>query len=200
VIYYSRSKLLKNKIMENFLNEARRLAYDEVQKTGMPVKLHVDLATEVGKRIAKELGANVEIVEAGTLLMDCLIGQALKEGCPDKHISMSLKKANELLNKSSLSEEEKENIRYCVLEHHGSKKFYSIESEICCNADCYRFISVKGFFFALRYLRDMSFVDLITLLSKKVDEKWNVVSLDLVKKEITPEYKILLEVLKSLKI
>jgi hypothetical protein len=39
--------------MKNFLIEARKLAYSEVKKTGMPVKLHVDLAVETAKKLAK---------------------------------------------------------------------------------------------------------------------------------------------------
>lgn len=184
--------------MENFLIEARKLAYSEVEKTGMPVKFHVDLATEVGKELAKDLGANVDIVEAGTLLMDCLIGQVFKENRQNEHVKMSLEKANELLNNSSLLEEEKENIRHCILEHHGASKFYSLESEIVCNADCYRFTSIKGFIFAVKYLRDMPFNNLIKLLNEKVNEKWNAITLDIVKKELISEHQIIIKILESL--
>lgn len=184
--------------MEDFIIEARELAYREVEKTNMPVRAHVDLATEVGKRLAKELGANVDIVEAGTLLMDCLIGQALRENPPKEHTKMSLEKTNDLLNNSSLPEEEKENIRHCVMEHHGVDKFYSLESEICCNADCYRFISIKGFSFAMRYLRGMPFKDLVALLNEKANEKWNAISLSVVKKELTPQHEVILQMLKDL--
>lgn len=184
--------------MDKFLEEAKKLAYNEVEKTGMPVKQHVDLATEKGKEIAKKLGANVNIVEAGTFLMDCLIGQALKENRPKEHIQMSLERTNELLDASKLTEDEKENIRHCVLEHHGVEKFYSLESEICCNADCYRFVSIKGFLFYIRNGRDMSFEDLVKFLKLKVEEKWNAISLDYVKKELEPEHKIIVQILENL--
>lgn len=185
--------------MKDFLKQARKLAYDEVEKTGIPLRLHVDLACEVGKRLAKELGADVDIVEAGVLLMDCLIGRAIQAGKLEDHVKMSLGGANKLLNKSSLSDEEKENIRHCVLEHHGASKFYSLESEICCNADYYRFTSVLGFSYGLRYLRDMPFKDLVGLLAKKVEEKWNLLSLDICKKELGPQHKILTDLLGVLK-
>ena len=185
--------------MEDFLNEARKLAYSESEKTKMPVKLHIDLATEKGISLAKNLGANEKIVEAGTLLMDCALGQALKENRREDHVTMSADKANELLSKFSLTEEEKENIRHCVLEHHGAEKFYSLESEICCNADCYRFASTRGFFSYVKDSRDMSFEDLVVLLKNKADEKWNAISIDMVKKELEPEYKLIVEILKHLK-
>ena len=185
--------------MKDFLKQARKLAYDEIEKTGMPLKLHVDLSCETAKRLAKELGANIDVIEAGTLLMDCLIGQALKEGRLQDHVQMSLDRANELLEQFPLSDEDKENIRHCISEHHGVDKFYSLESEICCNADCYRFISIKGFSYAMRYLREMPFKDLIELLSKKVDEKWSALSLDVCKKELVSQHELLESLLNKLK-
>lgn len=184
--------------MKNFLQQAKKLAYDEVERTGMPLKLHVDLACEVAKRLAKELGANADIVEVGTLLMDCMIGEAIKEGKLSEHVQMSLDKANELLEKSSLSNEEKENVRHCITEHHGVSKFYSLESEICANADCYRFTSTQGFAYAMRYLREMPFEDLLKLLRNKVNEKWGVLSLDICKNELEGQHQTLDDLLSSL--
>jgi hypothetical protein len=184
--------------MEEFLIEARKLAYSEIEKTEVPAKAQADFAVETGKSLAKELVANIDIVEAGTLLMDCMLGQAIKENRSNEHVKMSLEKTNELLNQSSLSEQKKENIRHCVLEHHGVSKFYSPESEIVCNADCFKFVSIKGFCITLRYTRNMSFEDLIKLLIPKVDEKWNAISLDTVKNELEPQHQVILEILKVL--
>lgn len=184
--------------MEEFLIEARNLAYSESEKTGTPVKLHIDLATEAGKRLAGELGANVEIVEAGTLLMDCALGEALKENKQKEHVRMSLEKANNLMDKYSLAEIDKENIRNCILQHHGAKEFYSLESEICCNADCYRFVSIQGFIFAVRYLREMPFDYLVNKLNEKVVEKWKNITLTRVRDELMADYSMILDILKKI--
>ena len=181
--------------MEDFLIEARKLAYSEIEKTGIPAKMQADFTMEMGKQLAQKLGADVNMVEAGTLLMDCKVGQAVDENRQKEHVQMALEKVEELLEKSSLSEKEKENIRHCVLEHHGVSKFFSLESEICCNADCYKFTSIKGFIVTLRYTRDMPFENLILLLRNKVDEKWNALSLDVCKKELTSQHKIIIEML-----
>jgi hypothetical protein len=185
--------------MEKLLKQAADLAYGEVEKTGIPLKLHVDLARETGKRLAVKLGAHQDIVEAGTLLMDCVIGQAIKEGRLQDHVQMSLTKANEILDKSTLEDANKENIRHCISEHHGVKKFYSLESEICCNADCYRFLSIKGFTYAIRYLREMPFYELVDLLDHKVAEKWGILSLDICKAELTPQHQLIQNLLTQLK-
>ncbi len=184
--------------MEDFLIEARKLAYSETDKNDTPPVPILNLSTNKGKEIAQKLGANVDIVEAGTLLMDCALGRALKENRREEHVKMSLDLANELLIKSTINEDEKENIRRCILQHHGVDKFYSLESEICCNADCYRFISLKGFIMQARYGRDMSFEEMVELFKEKVDEKWNAISIPFVREELSPQHKIILEMLKVL--
>ncbi len=170
--------------MDDFIKIARDFAYSEVEKTGMPLKQHIDLSCEKAKNIAKELNANEQIVEIGTLLMDCVIGTAIKENRLKEHIDMCFEKTNELLEKSDLSEEDKKNIRHCVLEHHGTDNFYSIESEICCNADCYRFASIEGFFYTVRFLRDMPLDDFKKLLRNKFDEKRDALTLDFCENEL----------------
>lgn len=181
--------------MKKFLETARKFGYAEAERTGVPLRQHVDLAADVGKRLARELSASEGVVGIGTLLMDCMIGQALKEGRLQDHVRMSLDKTNKLLETSGLSEEDKENIRHCVSDHHGADKFYSLESEICCNADCYRFTSVKGFMYAVRFMREMTFEDLINLLENKVEEKWNLVSLETCRKELKPEHETITKLL-----
>ncbi|MFC1622228.1 hypothetical protein ACFL13_02530 [Patescibacteria group bacterium] len=184
--------------MKEFIKTARELAYSEVERTGMPLKQHIDLSCEKAKQLANELGANVDIVEASTLLMDSVIGTAIQEGRISEHVNMCLEKANELLEQSELDDKTKENIRYCVSEHHGVDKFYSLESEICCNADCFRFASTKGFFYTVRFLRDMPIDDFIKLLRNKFDEKKNALTLDTCKQELKDELVIIDEFISKL--
>ncbi len=184
--------------MKKLIKAAHKFAYEEQEKTNMPIKKHMKLATEVGLNLAKKLNANAEIVEIGTLMMDCLIGKAIKEGRLNEHIQMSYDRTEKFLNSYSLKESLKENILYCIKEHHGVEKFHSIESEICCNADCYRFVSIKGFTYTIRYIREMEFSDLTELLDRKVEEKWNALSLEICKEELEPQYNIIKQFLKKL--
>jgi len=185
--------------MEDFLKRAKDFALSEQKRTSMPLLQHIELSNSAGRRIAKKLGANIGIVTAGTYLMDCMIGEALKQDRLEDHVEMSAKKAKELMLDTDLTIKDKENIEKCVLEHHGVSKFYSLESEICCNADCYRFISIKGFSYALRFLRDMPFDDLVSLLESKSIEKWNALTLNMCKKELAPQYKTIKAFLSNLK-
>lgn len=173
--------------MKNFIEKIKEFAYSEQERTGMPLKQHIDLSCEKAKELTDKLNADVDIVTAGTLLMDCVIGTAIQEGRITEHVQMCLNKTNEFLDSVELLEDVKENIRHCVSEHHGVDKFYSLESEICCNADCYRFASTKGFFYTVRFLRDMPVDEFIKLLRNKFNEKREALTLDVCKNELKDE-------------
>ena len=147
--------------MDEFLDKVKKFALLEQSRTQMPLLPHINISAEVGQLFATKFKANSQVVQAGTYLMDCMIGEALKQNRLKDHIEMSANKTSELILSSNISKNDAENIKYCVLEHHGVTKFYSIESEICCNADCYRSVSIKGFSYAIRFLRDMPFEELI---------------------------------------
>lgn len=183
-------------ITQNLISKIQEFA-----KIDGPIENHQLIANETGQRLAENLNANKNIVLLGTLLMDCVIGVAIKENRLSDHVQMCLDKAKEILDlDTEISAEEKENILACVKEHHGVQKFYSIESEIVCNSDCYRFASVKGMFYTLRYLRAMPDADFIPLIKAKFNEKKNCVTLDIVKNELKDQFTAINNYLNLLKI
>lgn len=157
-----------------------------------PMLQHQQIADENGQKLAQKLNADSKVVLLGTMFMDCKITLAIKEGRQPEHIQMSYEAAKEILDKDpDISSEEKDNVLHCVLEHHGVSKFYSLESEICCNADCYRFASIKGIFYTIRYIREMPDADLYQLLKNKFTEKSHAITLDIVKKDLQSDMEII---------
>lgn len=179
-------------MIDKLLQKAKEFALEQSKITGAPSIFNLKLSNEKGQWLAEELGADKTIVLIGTSLMDCQLGLVMKQGKIDKHIEMSAKKTEELLAKfPKINSETKEKIVYCVRQHHGAKKFHSLEAEICCNADCYRFASIKGFVDVLRTFGDISTIELLKLLDSKADEKWQALSLHICKKELEPQYKLI---------
>jgi len=178
-------------ISKEIINKITEFVHSQSRAYEIPSIFQIDLANEKGQELAGKLGADKDIVLLGTLLMDCMLGVASKERKSSGHIRMSEEKAEVLLSQfPELEDKVKENILYCVRQHHGADKFYSLESEICCNADCYRFASVKGVIEGIRYLKKtMELDELIKFYLKKADEKWNALSLEICKKELAPQYK-----------
>ncbi len=128
-------------ITDNLIRKVEDFVYGEEKRNGVPSKYQLDFTNIKGQWLAEKLGGNKKIIFLGTLLMDCMLGKAYSEGRLGEHIKMSTEKATILLSEDKdITNEEKENIIYCVKEHHGLHKFHSLESEICCNADCYIYI------------------------------------------------------------
>ena len=90
---------------------------------GQNLVVHTLEETKIGVHIAKEIGADAEIVRLGCLFHD--IGKVLEgEG---SHVKLGV----ELLKRFNIPDK----IVNCVAEHHEDKPFSSIESVIVCIAD-----------------------------------------------------------------
>ena len=183
-------------IPQSAIERIDQFAREQAEILQAPSVFHIDLALEVGKRIASKMKADWEVVCAGLLLMDCQLGEALKQGDVPSHVRMSEVKTESILNEyPEITDEEKANILACVREHHGAVKFSTLESEVCCNADCYRFASIKGCLGGMVNSRSMPLDEMIDLYSKKADEKWNALSLDICKEELRPQYEAIKKLL-----
>ena len=184
---------------KGFTTQAARFMHGQIEKYGLPSHALEGIASRKAQELADKLGASKEIVRAGTALMDCQLGEASAQGKAKAHMAMGADWANGLFGKfPEIPQETRQNILACITEHHGTEKFTTLESEVCCNADCYKFASVEGFFLAIRFTRDLPLDTLIKILGEKVEEKWKALSLDVCRKELEPQYKLLKEFLKYL--
>ena len=185
-------------ITDLLLEKAYQLSLQEVQKHQAPSTFHLDLSINQGQILAKKLKANMQIVRLGTILMDCGLGEAMSLGKLPQHIKIGFLKTEKFLKSfPELTKLEKNNIMSCVLEHHGVSQFFSLESEICCNADCYRFVSVKGVLGGMVLGRKMELETMVSLYRQKAEEKWQSLSLDVCKKELKPQYDVIKKFLAS---
>ncbi len=187
--------------MQEIINQAKELAIYEVNEYKVPKMEHFILANEKGQQLAGALGANKDIVLLGTILMDLKIGQCMKEGRLAEHVKDSSLVAQEFLKQFNLDDEVLKKIVSCIKQHHGAKNYYCLEAEICANADCYRFLSPEGFFHGLMILgnRFSNFNEALTNLEKKVEEKYNIISLDICRHELQDNYYIFKKLIKDAK-
>lgn len=177
-------------ISQETIKTIAHLAKQQAETTGTPSVFHVEYINDVAQRLAEELHARKDIVALGTNLMDYMVGVALTQNRVTEHVQMGEIEAKKILDTfSELTQEEKDEVIWCIREHHGVNKFHSLESEICCNADCYKFVSVKGFFGGLNAGGGRSYEEALDVYKKKVEEKWNALSLPKYKKELEPQYK-----------
>jgi len=178
-------------MMEEIIQKAREWALAETEKYGTPPPLLLEAPIKKGKELAKQLGANKEIVELGTWLMDIKLGECKSEGKREKHIERSAEATKNFLEEFDISEGTKEKIINCVEAHHATVPFKCKEAEICANADCYKFLLPMCVFEYIRNLSSKNNLEKILEQAEfKLDEKWNILSLDICKEELEPYYKM----------
>ncbi len=174
----------------DIVQESRKYALAEIEKYGSPLLLHFEMSEKKAIELAKKLHADENIVRVGIALMDLKLGQALAENRLSEHVAMSVEAAQEFLQQFTISDQEKEKMINCVEAHHKDVPFMCLEAEICANADCYRFIHPKGFFAFMHLLgkRHNDFNDCLKLAEEKLEEKHDILSLDICRKELESHY------------
>jgi hypothetical protein len=177
-------------ITEQLVRAAKDFAYSEIEKYGLPTKLHFDISLEKGVEIAKALNANVSLVELGVCFMDIKLGEAFSLKNIDSHIQLGIDACLNFLADFEVTDEEKSVILNCIEAHHGATPFCSIESEIVANADCYRFIHPKGVIHYIGTLtkRNLSLADVVSQAEFKLEEKHDILTLDFCKMELNHHY------------
>src|SRR5262245_3310080 len=132
-------------ISDALLAKAEDFARAQTERTGIPTPTWLHVATEAAIKLARTHNVDERVVRLGTQLMDCMIGDAVAQGKRNEHIQMGVARAEALLRDDpDLTPDERTLVLSCIREHHGATPFSSIEAEICCNADCYRFLTPEG--------------------------------------------------------
>ena len=188
--------------IEQLLVKADNFNREEIKKYNPDIAFLHQIAVEAGIKLAKEYGADENVVRIAISMMDSKLHEASFLGMPKQHISMSVDATKEILKDVDfLTNDVKENIIKCVEEHHGVDKFFSIESEVVANADCYKFVHPKGFLYYLSMLgrRFHDFDKEIEQLNFKLNEKYNTISLPLVKEELEKYYEFFQKSINKLK-
>ena len=187
--------------MKELIDKAKLFAMLEIEKNGAPALEHFELSNQKGKELAEKYNVDKDLVMLGTILMDLKLGECIKEGKVEEHIERSVEATDKFLTDLNVDEETKGKILNCVEAHHGTKEYICKEAEVCANADSYRFIHPNGVFtfFSVLGKRFDNLTPVLEQVEKKMDEKWNVLSLDFCKQELEPYYNEFKELIKKAK-
>jgi hypothetical protein len=179
-----------NESVENIAQQSVDYARNEINLYGVPDMLLLDISLGKGRMIAKGMNASLPLVETCIAMMDLKLGQAFKENRIKDHIRLGTEAATSFLKNLGMSEGPLAVVVNAIEAHHGGVPFKAIESEIAANADCYRFVHPKGVFLYLTVLgkRCGSFVACLDQAEAKMDEKYKMISLPLVKEDLYPIY------------
>lgn len=175
--------------LDKIVLESDKLARKEIERYSLPALIHYELSYKKALDIAKILKTNISSVQIGVALMDLKLGEAFKKGILAEHVTMSLEASKDFLQ-NKIDDKTLGVILNCIEAHHGKVPYKYIEAEICANADCYRFIHPTGVFFYLSNLgkRGLTPIQIFNQAETKLDEKWNIISLEYVKNDLESHY------------
>ncbi|MFY9822151.1 MAG: hypothetical protein WAM82_12270 [Thermoanaerobaculia bacterium] len=175
---------------EKLVMDALDYARSEIEKYGLPTSLHFDLSLEKAQDLAQKLGADPNLVSVGVALMDIKLGEAFQQKRLAEHVQMGVQAAQDFLKPYGLDVKEIAKVINCIEAHHGAVPHSCLESKIVTNADCYRFIHPAG---VLSYIgtlskRNPDLRAVIEGAEGKLDEKWQLLTIDLCKTELGDVY------------
>ncbi len=151
--------------MDGVIERARELVLKEKWVSKQPLDAGQQKGIGLGR---KSRGAKKDIVLLGAMLVDIKLRECINEGKIGEHVQRSAAATEEFLSQFGPGEEVKKKVLACVNEHHGDKGFSCIESEVCCNADCCKFLHPFGLFAYVHFLgkRGESFESALSMAGK----------------------------------
>lgn len=186
-------------INKKLLAVSEKILKKEIEKTGLPPIEFQEICFLYGERLAKTYKVDEDFIFACLNFMDVKVGEAFFKNRVKDHIQMSLEATLLALKPLNLDKKIIQKISDCILNHHGLKKYPSIEAEVCANADCFKFLHPRGFitFIASLGKRGRTLKEILKSAQEKIDEKIGIISLPEVKKEAEGNYRLLSNLLKK---
>lgn len=172
----------KNEIYRNAILEARELMYSQTIKNKAPSWLLTELAQEVGSKLAEEFKVDKNIVLLTLYLQHLVFDSAVGGEVQKNHPDLSAKYVidNKLLEKWNIPNEDKLVIIEAIKSHHKKEKSENLIVEVIKNAECQKFITVKGALIWLHELglRGYDFNKAKELVFYKMNQKKSLLTLE----------------------
>ena len=187
---------------EKLFNIINRLALKEIELYGGPLIIHYNISLDACEKLAEYYKVDANICKAGIALADIKVGYCMKNNNWAQHVQLGYEYAKEILDGLDIDQKTRDLLLNCVLAHHREVPFESIESEIVANADCYRFLVPAGTITHMQFAtkKGLNHNDTIDFVLAKIYEKIKIITLDVVREELTPYYNQITKLLLDAKV
>ena len=138
---------------------------------------HIQPMVPIAQRLAKEFGADEEIVTIATLLHDLAGIQNSKDR--DRHHIIGAQKAEEILLTYNYPTNKIESVKFCIINHRSSinKRKNTIEEVCVADADAIvHMTEISSLFYAAYIEMKMNIEDGKTWIRKKIQRDWEKMS------------------------
>jgi uncharacterized protein len=171
----------------NIVEEIRDFVKCECNKETSFFKMtaynHFVSVVNYAKKMAKETGADIEIVGLSAWLHDI----ASIQGNYENHHIVGAKIAKELMTKYNYPKEKIEKIKHCIIAHRASKDIprKTIEAECVADGDAMsHFDNIDALFYLALVTRKLKIEDAKKFIKEKLERSWN---------KLTPRAKIIVK-------
>ena len=181
----------------DIVRKSRDLMRQRTLKNKAPAWGLTEIAITKGKILARKYKVDEKLVLTSLYLAHTVFSQKIGDKIRHHHEELSAQYAEVYLKRWGVSEKEREIIRNAIRAHHAKVKTKSKVAEVMKNAECFKFLTLKG---ALIYLHDlgtrgMSLEEALEQVKYKARQKLGYVTLKAVRAEAQRNYKLILKTL-----
>lgn len=171
--------------MNIIIEKSRQLMLKQMRKNGSPPLALTDLVIAKGKELTKKYRANGRLVVISLYLAHTVFDKDRKSYVQKNHPFLSADYVKKYLDKWKVSKKDQTIILNSIQAHHAKVPTTSIEAEVMKNAECYKFVTMKGSLLFLHELgrRKMPFEESVEYVLYKMNQKLNLLTLKDCKKE-----------------
>ncbi|MCL2229342.1 MAG: hypothetical protein FWC00_05985 [Firmicutes bacterium] len=172
---------------------SKDLMYSQTQVNKAPAWLLTELAIEKGKELSKHYGADERLVLTSLYLAHTVFSPIWRGQVQQNHPRLSAEFVVSYLDKWGVSNDDKKIILESIEKHHvistppqkNRATGKPSTMEIVKNAECAKFVTVKGALIWLHELglRGVPYEEAVDKVFKKMDEKQSLLTLDVCIKE-----------------
>jgi hypothetical protein len=165
--------------MTGLVEKARELMRKQTERNKSPAWLLTDMAVDKGRELARKHGADERLVVASLYLAHTVFDQEFLGEIQKKHTMLSTDFVKKHLDKWKVPEGDKKIILNSIRAHHDHIPTKSLEAEVMKNAECFKFVTLKGCLIFLHEcgLRGDDFETAVGHVLKKVEQKRKLLTL-----------------------
>ncbi|MCF7866444.1 hypothetical protein K9L67_01390 [Candidatus Woesearchaeota archaeon] len=169
----------------NLEQKAKELMQKQTKKNKAPAWLLTELAVKKGKELSKKYKINQKLVVTSLYLAHTIFSPVWKGKIQKKHPELSSEFVKKYLTEWKVNKKEQEIIINAIEAHHNKTKTKTKIAEIVKNAECFKFITIKGSLIFLHELglRGISYEEAKDKVLQKMQQKKELLTLPDEKKE-----------------
>jgi hypothetical protein len=177
----------------DIVQRSRKLMYTQTKKNKAPAWLLTELAVQKGTELAKKYKVDEKLVVTALYLAHTVFSPVWDGEVQQHHPELSAKFVKPYLNKWGISQKEQEIILNSIETHHAKVPGKYKISEVVRNAECFKFVTLKGSLIWLHEcgLRGYPWKESVDKVLQKMEQKRKLLTLQDCKKIAETNCKII---------